>query len=91
MVVLVAAPWKLPVDEGLDEAGREVNQRQGKEGARGCDSDQLPAQMARVNEPMIEPVGVEDEVRLLAVFLSCCFDVTATPQNRCNRQFAARQ
>ena len=35
MVVLVAAPWKLPVDEGLDEAGREVNQRQGKEGARG--------------------------------------------------------
>ena len=31
VVVLVAALWKLPVDEGLDEAGREIDQRQRKQ------------------------------------------------------------
>ena len=35
MVVLVAAPWQLPVNEGLDEAGREVDQRQREQRARG--------------------------------------------------------
>lgn len=35
VVVLVAAPWKLPVNEGLDEAGGEVHQRQRKQRARG--------------------------------------------------------
>ena len=34
VVVLVAALWKLPVNEGLDEAGWEVNQRERKQRPR---------------------------------------------------------